>query len=462
VNTLGGLTGFIEQPRPAFPEEFTAVSVFSGAGLSDIGYALAGFRFIVQVELDPRRAEVGSANFPGSRWLVGDVRQLQADIVTAYRAATNDKLDLLVATPPCQGMSSSNPSRGRRHTAEAERLEDKNQLLLEVVPLAKELQPRLIVAENVRPLLTLQVTYEGRHASVLDHLRACLPNYEFFAGVINVADYGVPEDRRRALMVGVHRDELWLKDVVDQGFVPWPAPTHAEQTMDGLQPWVSLGEWLRFMNYEPLDSSSPEAAKGTPPLHFVPHYAGDRYLLVSHIPPNSGKSAYENDTCPVCGTHPVRPGVVKCPYGHLMRNRPYVRQGRSVRLIKGFDSSYRRMDPKRPSYTITTNSSHIGSDFKIHPWENRVLSILECADLQSVPRFFDWSATLERKSGGKPVPYLVRNLVGEAFPPYFTYLHGEVLRCLLVGDLGVFAELAQMERPRPSRCKSFSSLPLAS
>ena len=79
--------------------------------------------------------------------------------------------------------------------------------------------------------------------------------------------------------------------------------------------------------------------------------------------------------------------------------------------------------------TITTNTSHVGSDFKLHPWEHRVLSALECADLQTVPRFFDWSVALEAKPRSKR--YLIRNLIGEAFPPYFTFLHGQVLADLL-------------------------------
>jgi len=120
-----------------------------------------------------------------------------------------------------------------------------------------------------------------------------------------------------------------------------------------------------------------------------------------------------------------------------MRNRPLVINARgSARLIKGFASSYRRMFPDRPSATITTNSSHVGSDFKIHPWEHRVLSALECADLQTVPRYFDWSEALKAKK-----PYLVRQLVGESFPPYFTYLHGKVIRQLLRGDDRVFGRL---------------------
>ena len=55
-----------------------------------------------------------------------------------------------------------------------------------------------------------------------------------------------------------------------------------------------------------------------------------------------------------------------------------------------------------------------------------MLSILECADLQTVPRFYDWKRAKENRT-----LYLIRNLIGEAFPTYFTYLHGQVLAKLL-------------------------------
>ena len=120
-------------------------------------------------------------------------------------------------------------------------------------------------------------------------------------------------------------------------------------------------------------------------------------------------------------------GLIRCPScDAVMRNRPYVERDGQLALIKGFHSSYRRMTPNRPAYTVTTNSSHVGSDFKIHPSENRVLSILECADLQTVPRFYDWTHAKKNRR-----LYLIRNLVGEAFPTYFTYLHGRVLAELL-------------------------------
>jgi len=446
LTNFDDLRSFILQPQVECDGRFSAASIFSGAGLSDLGYSLSGFRFILQVEQHARRAEIGQVNFPESYWMIGDVKKIRADIVEAFREQFDGRLDLLTVTPPCQGMSSSNPSRGRRKTGETQQLEKLNRLILELIPLARDLNPRVIVAENIRQVLTLEVDYDGLTASIPEHLQRALDNYAFYFGVINVADYGVPQDRRRALIVGVRRNEPCLSALTDMELAPWPAASHSEGQVHGLPAWNSVGEWLDFMGYETLNSGCRESARGVDPLHFVPHYSGDRYLLVSDIPPNSGKSAYENDSCPSCDSSGVRTGVVKCPRGHLMRNRPLVREGRKVRLIKGFKSSYRRIDAQLPARTITTNSSHIGSDFKIHPREHRVLSILECADLQTVPRFWDWSLALQGQPGRKPVPYLIRNLVGEAFPPYYTYLHGRILGGLLSNDANVYSELASLTK----------------
>ena len=407
----------------------TAVSLFSGAGLSDLGYELAGFEFVVQVENDERRASVGAANFPSSRWLVENVQGSANKIEAAYRGSTSRDLDLLVATPPCQGMSSANPSRGKRDTGEAEAQEAKNRLMLEVIPVAKLWNPRVIVAENVRQVLTVQVEYDGERKRLLEHLRSNLWNYELYHCVLNVADYGIPQVRSRALVVAVRKDEPCLGRMGSGDLRLWPARSHAERAGDGRRAWMSVQEWMNAMQYEPLDAVCDETARGRHHLHFVPVYEGDRYGQVSQIPRYSGRSAYENATCVTCGHRPVEKGAIHCSCGAIMRSRPYVEREGQAALIRGFQSSYRRMRPDRPAYTVTTNSSHIGSDFKIHPWENRILSILECADLQTVPRFFDWS-----EAESKRRLYLIRNLVGEAFPTYFTYLHGQVLVDVLSGS----------------------------
>ena len=424
---------FILQDRPATASSLTAISLFSGGGLSDLGYEMAGFHFAVQVEIDLRRAAIGADNFPASQWLTCDVRDSVDEIAAVYRQSTSRRLDLLVATPPCQGMSSSNPSRGKRQTPRAKALEEKNRLLLEVIPIARMLKPRIIVIENVRQVLTLEVEHNERKGTTVEVLKACLPEYVVFPIAVNVADFGVPQVRKRALVIAVHKDEKCGESLVSQSRLPLPNATHGEQTLNGLRPWNSIQEWLEGMDYEVLDARSEETARGSHALHFVPSYGPDRYRQISEIPPYSGLSAYDNHKCPTCGQQDVDVELILCPAcGSLMYNRPYVERDGRPSLVRGFKSSYRRMNPRRPSYTITTNSSHIGSDFKIHPWENRVLSILECADLQTVPRHYNWSRALRNRTS-----YLIRNLIGEAFPTYFTYLHGKVLAELLSSSSSV-------------------------
>jgi len=413
--------------RTPSPDSLTAVSLFSGAGLSDAGYACAGFRFIVHVELEKNRAAIGASNFHDSKWIVGDARKVGRHVVAEYIKATDRRLDLLVATPPCQGMSSSNPSRGKRGTKFAGDHEAKNRLLLSLIPVAKRLRPRVIVAENVRQVLTHTISYRNRKVRIIERLRSALSDYEIFEGVVNVADYGVPQDRRRAIIVAIDKNEPWLQALKKGKVSPWPSHTHGAASAES---WITIREWFEAIQYTPLDAGSAERASNGHALHNVPHYDDHRYLWVSSIPPYSGKSAYDNSKCPECGAQDIPRGRIRCPRCNgLLKNRPFVPCRGGGRLIKGFDSSYRRMPANLPARTITTNTSHLGSDYKIHPWEHRVLSALECADLQTVPRWFDWSSAI---NGGHA--YLIRKVIGESFPAYFTYLHGQLLFRLLTSD----------------------------
>jgi DNA (cytosine-5)-methyltransferase 1 len=86
------------------------------------------------------------------------------------------------------------------------------------------------------------------------------------------------------------------------------------------------------------------------------------------------------------------------------------------------------MDPTKPAATVTTASGHLGSDRTVHPWENRVLSPLECALLQTFPRSFQWGDSLAKWGHTN-----VRAMIGEAVPPLFTQKHGRLLVQLLQG-----------------------------
>lgn len=409
-----------------------AVSLFAGAGLSDLGYELAGFEFVVHAEKEKNRATLCAENFPEAESVVGELCDTWEIVVQKYlRKRPNDRLALLSVTPPCQGMSSSNPGRGTR--SERGRHDERNRLVLEAVPVIEALKPRVVVVENVPQLLTEPngIIKDGQEQSVLEGFAERLPNYSLFGRVVQMADYGVPQDRRRAIVVAVHQEELWGKRLLAADVGPWPKPTHSQKPSDGLLPWVTIEEWVKGMGYRQLDARYEAAARDPDdPLHVTSVYEGDYYWRIADIPPRSGRSAYENSNCRECGRTDVPEGTATCLHcGAIMHNRPYVvEEDGTVRLIKGRHSSYRRMRPDQPARTITTASSHIGSDYKVHPWENRVLSVRECADLQTVPRFYDWSWALTTRH-----TYLARVVIGEALPPWFTYLQGQSLWELLNG-----------------------------
>jgi len=430
------LSEFLFQPKRQVKDALPAVSLFSGAGLSDVGYDQSGFNFLAQSELDPNRATLCGMNFPQAVSVVGDLRDTWQTVVAKYKNRTSEQLCLLSVTPPCQGMSSSNPGRGK--ASDSKFRDRRNRLLLEAIPVITELEPRLVVAENVTQALSEAIQVGDRLRKVVEAFSEELKNYHLFAGIVQMADYGIPQLRKRSILVAVRRDAPWLPQLLDRNLLPWPRPTHAERPVDSLLPWVSLETWLNKMSYPSLDAQSKETAHDViDPLHFVPVYEGDRYLWVADVPPHSGRNAYQNSNCRSCGRQDVPEGMALCPFcGKPMRNRPYVRENGTYRLIKGFDSSYRRMPPSRPAPTVTTASSHLGSDYRIHPWENRVLSIRECADLQTVPRFYSWDWAVSTRH-----TYLARQVIGEALPPWFSYLHGEILRALLSNHVPV-GELA--------------------
>lgn len=426
------LNEFIYAPRfelqgsPSMP----SVSLFSGAGLSDLGYEQAGFRFVVQAELDEHRSTLCKKNFPHSAVIQGNIVKTYKQVINQYRESDSGRLHLLTVTPPCQGMSSSNPGRGK--ISKAKTRDKRNRLILNSIPVIQALQPRVVVVENVRQILSEQLIDDEQQRSVIEFFRSALSrNYVLYTGVIQVADYGIPQMRTRAIVVAIHTDEPSYQMFKALNKLPWPRVSHLENSGEEVLPWISIEEWFSFQQYPPLDSLTPENAKYDDDwLHQVPSYEKepDRYRWVADIPPHSGKNAYQNSSCPNCSSSGIPEGLMYCPNcNEPLLNRPYVQEDDGTyRLIKGFHSSYRRMASNKPAPTVMTNSSHLGSDYNIHPWENRVLSIRECAELQTIPRSYCWQWAQETGHA-----YVSRQVIGEALPPWFTYLHGLVLRKIL-------------------------------
>ena len=192
--------------------------------------------------------------------------------------------------------------------------------------------------------------------------------------------------------------------------------------------WKSVRDAISHL--PPLDAAKPETAKHNDiPFHYVPLLDSEKYFWVSNTPPEKG--AFDNqcvnpsckfDKNPThsCGknaegvnkastTTPIY--CIKC--GHVLP-RPWVKDGDVFRLMKGYTSAYKRMSWDAPASTLTRNLSYACSDNKLHPSQNRVLSLYEAMILHTVTEYeFYW----QRSSGKRVSDKLVREIIGESIPP---------------------------------------------
>jgi DNA (cytosine-5)-methyltransferase 1 len=411
------------------PSRLSAVSLFSNCGAGDLGYREAGFSFDVMAELDPRRLSVALDNHPGATGVQGDLTETWLTVVSEWRKKHGqERPALLAACPPCQGMSSARSGRGKQDDHIAGGRDSRNLLVTVIAEVARKLRPRVIVVENVQAFLTRAVPNPSDGSPIsaalllVDELSK---DYVSYSMVADLADWGVPQSRTRAFLTLVRRDELGLKRLRDQERTPFPRPTHARDY--GGQP-ITLRESLLALNPGKLDARSKETAvHKTDELHRVPVWEPMRYRMVQEIPVDFGATAWQNRACSQCAVLSDDPRAAVCSSCGAPLLRPVVQAKDGWRLVKGFKtSSYARMRADAPSSTITTASGHVGSDKTIHPWENRVLSIRECAHLQTLPKDFKWGDALAKWGHTN-----VRQMIGEAVPPAFTRQHGKALVSVL-------------------------------
>ena len=195
------------------------LDLFAGAGGLTAGFHQASgrFRSVAAVEMDPCAAASYRSTFPGTDLYVGPIQ----DWLTEGRAP--EGVDVVVGGPPCQGFS----TLGKRDAEDA-----RNRLWEQYAASLVAVEPKYFVVENVPAF--------GNSPQYRDFLTATEPggflaDYSFDARVLNAADYGAPQARKRAVLIGHHRD------LPAPGF---PAPTHSPDGNDGQAPYRTVREAL--------------------------------------------------------------------------------------------------------------------------------------------------------------------------------------------------------------------------
>ena len=186
----------------------TYISLFSYAGVGCCGFKMEGFSCIASVELNARRLNVQKYNQKckyASGYICGDMTaQSTKDLVFAEidRWKHREKLkkvDVLVATPPCQGISVQN------HKKKDEI--NRNSLVVESVEMVGQIRPKVFVFENVMAFeKTLCITKDERIMPIGEFIREALgENYVISSRILNFMNYGAISSRTRALVIGVDK-----------------------------------------------------------------------------------------------------------------------------------------------------------------------------------------------------------------------------------------------------------------
>ncbi len=405
-----------------------AGSIFSGGGIGDVGVEWgAGIPVVAACELVPSRADLIRRNFPNTRVFQGDLWDLQDEYVRFFRQKFGKRNPwLLTLSPPCQGMSSNGAGRISAEIRAGKRPKEdqRNRLILPGIEVLEQLKPDWFILENVRRMENTVIRNERNSP---ENILACLfrrlrpLGYSIFANSLDFRNYGVPHHRERLITVGCRIPRLAKRFQGKEAvFSKLPSPFHPAPShgVDTAVPWVTLRQAIGHLS--PLDALA-KTQDDEDPYHCVPKWNPEQYFWMKHTP--EGETAFHNSSCPVCRKKSLEVDAVLCPCGASLPRPQILKQG-VKRLVRGFKSSYRRMQWDKPASTLTMNSGVISSDLKGHPEQNRVLSLREILILSTLD-----NPLWEKAYSFDGIPYgrmscdrvfsprLVREVIGESIPP---------------------------------------------
>lgn len=200
------------------------VSLFSSAGIGCYGFKESGYSCIATVELLERRLKIQEYNnkcMLSSGYICGDMTlsetkdKIFRELDVWKDCFGVDDLDVLIATPPCQGMSVANHKKGDELK--------RNSLVVESIKITKEAKPKFFIFENVRAFLNSICTdIDGKDKSIQEAITMNLGGiYNILFRVVNFKDYGCPSSRTRTLVIGVRKD---LADITPNDIFPDKSP----------------------------------------------------------------------------------------------------------------------------------------------------------------------------------------------------------------------------------------------
>lgn len=339
------------------------IDLFSGVGGLSLGFRLEGFEVVLANEIDKEIATSYRINHPETVMINDDITKLKIDeVFKEYQGKVNG----IIGGPPCQGFS----QKGQRKTIK----DDRNFLFLYFFNVVKYIKPQFFVMENVPNLLT---TEAGYFKDEIKNLFGSI-GYSLSLGIVNAADHGVPQNRRRALVIGCLDGKIELPKLLLKRTTIWDAISDlaylesAEGEFEQQYKFAPLSDYQRSLRVNSKKLYNHEATKHSP-------IALERLAM---IPPNCGKESL--------------------PKEHLTKSI--------------FSGTWTRMVKEEISVTITTRFDTPSSGKFTHPFLNRAITVREAARIQSFPDDFIFygSKGSQMKQVGNAVPPILAQQIAKS------------------------------------------------
>lgn len=341
----------------------TVIDLFAGVGGLSLGFEMKGFDVILANEYDKSIANAYKENHKNTKMIVGDITELDLNDTFGFYKG---KVDVIIGGPPCQGFS----QKGQRKTIHDER----NFLFKYYVAVVDLVKPKYFVMENVPNLLTAE---KGYFRKEIEELFTGM-GYSLQCGVLNASDYGIPQNRRRAVIIGkLGKQAPNLPEPKNMKVTIWDAISDLA--------YLNSGEGKDVQNYKlPAESEYEKLLrKGSSVLynHVATNHSPLALKRLSLIPPNAGKEVL--------------------PKEHLTKSI--------------YSGTWTRMRKNEISVTITTRFDTPSSGKFTHPFLNRAITVREAARIQSFPDTFRFIGNKgsQMKQVGNAVPPLLAAEIAE-------------------------------------------------
>ena len=363
----------------------TYISLFSSAGIGCHGFKQQGFKCIATNEYLEKRIKIQKYNDKcefNTGYIQGDLssKEVQDKIYKELENNNIDDLDVLIATPPCQGMSVANHKKNDNEIK-------RNSLVVESIKIVKEIKPKFFIFENVRAFLNTfctDIDNQDKPIQETINLNLC-GNYNILFKVINFKDYGSQSSRTRTLVIGVRKDLINISP--EQLFPKEQNAKTLRKLISDLEPLKNMGEICKNDIY-----------------HSFRNFDTKMLAWIENI--KEGQSAFDN--------------IEKERIPHKIEN------GKIVFNKNKNGDKYSRCYWDKIAPCVHTRNDILASQNTVHPNDNRVFSIRELMLMMTIPNDFKWSnkefetlnnlSNVQKKEFLKQEELNIRHCIGEAVP----------------------------------------------